>query len=252
VPEAAESVRIHYLGHATVLAELDGVRVLTDPVLRRRVAHLRRKAPPVVGELGSLDAVLVSHAHYDHLDFPSLARLDHATTVVVPRGLGQTLSKRGFERVVELDEDEEVAVGALTVRATHADHSGSRPPLVRHASALGYVLSGSRSIFFAGDTDLFPEMDGLVADLDVALIPVWGWGGSLGPGHMNPQRAADALALLRPRIAIPIHWGTFVPLHRSKRARFLRLPVEEFVRAARNKAPDVDVHVLNPGEEFGE
>ena len=245
-------MRIQYLGHATVLAELDGVRLLTDPVLRRRVAHLRRKAPQITGELGSLDAVLVSHAHYDHLDLPSLDRLDHSTTVVVPRGLGATLRKRGFAHVVEVDEGDEMSVGALTVRATHADHSGSRPPLIRHAAALGYVLAGSRSVFFPGDTDIFPEMDGLVPDLDVALIPVWGWGASLGPGHLNPSRAAEAVALLKPRVAIPIHWGTFVPLHRSKRAPFLRAPVEEFVRAARNKAPDVDVRVLNPGEAFTE
>jgi L-ascorbate metabolism protein UlaG (beta-lactamase superfamily) len=95
-------------------------------------------------------------------------------------------------------------------------------------------------------------MEGLVPDLDVALIPVWGWGASLGPGHLDPKRAAEAVALLKPRIAIPIHWGTFVPLHRSKRATFLRAPVEEFARAARNKAPDVDVRVLNPGEAFDE
>jgi len=245
-------MRIEYLGHATVLAELDGTRLLTDPILRRRVAHLRRKVPAVPPELGRIDAVLVSHAHYDHLDLPSLDRLDHSTTIVVPRGLGATVRRRRFDNVVELVEGEELAVGAVKVRATHADHDGNRPPFVRNASALGFALLGSRSVYFAGDTDVFPEMDGLVPDLDLALIPVWGWGGSLGPGHMNPQRAADALALLRPRIAIPIHWGTFVPLHRSKRARFLRLPVEEFVRAARNKAPDVDVHVLNPGEEFGE
>jgi L-ascorbate metabolism protein UlaG (beta-lactamase superfamily) len=245
-------VRIQYLGHATVLAELDGARILTDPILRRRVAHLRRKAPAVAPELGALDAVLVSHAHYDHLDFPSLARLDRGTTIVVPRGLGPTLRKRGFEHVVELEEGHDLAVGSITVRASHADHSGSRPPLVRRASAVGYVLMGSRSIYFAGDTDLFPEMDGLVPGLDLALIPVWGWGASLGPGHLDPQRAADALALLKPRVAIPIHWGTFVPLHRSKRARFLRAPVEEFVRAARTKAPDVDVRVLNPGEAFTE
>ena len=245
-------MRIEYLGHATVLAELDGVRLLTDPVLRRRVAHLRRKAPPVAGGIGDLDAILVSHAHYDHLDLPSLARLDRTTTVVVPRGLGATITRRGFERVEELEAGDELTIGSLTIRATYADHPGSRPPLVRHASAVGYALIGSRSVYFAGDTDLFPEMDGLVPDLDVALVPVWGWGASLGPGHLDPPRAAEALALLRPRVAIPIHWGTFVPLHRSKRAVFLRQPVEEFVRAARNKAPDVDVRVLNPGEAFTE
>jgi L-ascorbate metabolism protein UlaG (beta-lactamase superfamily) len=107
-------------------------------------------------------------------------------------------------------------------------------------------------VFFAGDTDLFPGMSGLVPDLDLALVPVWGWGATLGAGHLDPLRAAEALSLLRPRRAIPIHWGTFVPLHRSARADFLRRPVEEFVEAARKKAPDVEIRVLNPGEAFAE
>jgi L-ascorbate metabolism protein UlaG (beta-lactamase superfamily) len=243
-------VRIAYLGHATVLAELDGVRLLTDPLLRRRVAHLRRAAPPIAGELGRLDAVLVSHAHYDHLDLRSLQRLDRATRIVVPRGVGVVLRRLRFEHVVEVTEGDEVTIGALTVRATHAVHAGSRPPLIRRASALGYALIGSRRVYFAGDTDLFPGMDGLVPDLDLALIPVWGWGASLGPGHLDPPRAAEALALLKPRVAIPIHWGTFVPLHRTNRSQFLSRPVEEFVRAARTKAPEVEVHVLKPGEAF--
>jgi L-ascorbate metabolism protein UlaG (beta-lactamase superfamily) len=243
-------VRIEYLGHATVLAELDGVRLLTDPLLRRRVAHLRRAAPPIARELGRLDAVLVSHAHYDHLDLRSLQRLDRTTTVVVPRGIGVVLRRLRFQNVVELTEGDEVTIGELTVRATHAVHAGSRPPLVRRASALGYALVGSRRVYFAGDTDLFPGMDGLVPGLDLALIPVWGWGASLGPGHLDPTRAAEALALLKPRVAIPIHWGTFVPLHRTNRSQFLSRPVEDFVRAARTKAPEVEVHVLKPGEAF--
>jgi L-ascorbate metabolism protein UlaG (beta-lactamase superfamily) len=245
-------LRVVYLGHATVLIELDGARLLTDPVLRGRLAHLRRTAPPVSTELPALDAILISHAHYDHLDLPSLNRFDRSTTVVVPRGLGATVRRRRFERVVELTEGDVLDVATVAVRATFAAHDGSRPPFVRHARALGYAITGTRRVFFAGDTDLFPEMAGLVPDLDLALIPIWGWGPGLGPGHMNPKRAAEALALLRPRIAIPIHWGTLAPLHRSRLSKFLRAPVEEFVQAARNKAPDVEVRVLNPGEVFSE
>ncbi len=194
----------------------------------------------------------MSHAHYDHLDLPSLQRLDRATTVVVPRGVGKVLRRLRFEHVVEVTEGDEVTIGGLTVRATHAVHAGSRPPLIRRASAVGYALIGSQRVYFAGDTDLFPGMDGLVPDLDLALIPIWGWGASLGPGHLDPPRAAEAVALLKPRVAIPIHWGTFLPLHRTNRSHFLSRPVEEFVRAARNKAPEVEVHVLKPGEAFTE
>jgi L-ascorbate metabolism protein UlaG (beta-lactamase superfamily) len=103
-------------------------------------------------------------------------------------------------------------------------------------------------VFFAGDTGLFPELDGLVPDLDVALLPVWGWGPTLGRGlHLDPERAAEALTLLRPRIAIPIHWGTFSPFFVRDKS-FLREPGEAFRRAAHEVAPEVDVRVLQPGE----
>jgi L-ascorbate metabolism protein UlaG (beta-lactamase superfamily) len=234
---------IRFIGHATVLVELDGVRFLTDPLLRMRVAHLRRAAP--LERIDEVDAVLISHGHYDHLDLPSLRTI--ATKVVVPRGLGARL--RGFE-VVEVDEGDEVSVGPVAVRATHAEHDGGRPPWGR-SSALGYALTGSRRIFFAGDTGLFAEMDGLVPELDLALVPIWGWGAGLGRGnHLDPEQAAEAVRRLRPRIAVPIHWGTYRPFHRSSRAPFLSEPAEAFVRAAAIAAPDVDVRVLRPGERL--
>jgi L-ascorbate metabolism protein UlaG (beta-lactamase superfamily) len=193
-----------------VLLELDGVRLVTDPLLRKRVAHLRRAVP--LEAIDQVDAVLISHGHYDHLDLPSLRML--RAKVVVPRGLGPRL--RGFE-VVEVDEGDEVAVGPLTVRSTNAEHDGGRP-LFGDGPAFGYAILGSRRIFFAGDTDLFAGMDGLVPQLDVALVPIWGWGAKLGRGkHLNPERAAEAVRRLRPKIAIPIHWGTYRPFHRSSR-----------------------------------
>jgi L-ascorbate metabolism protein UlaG (beta-lactamase superfamily) len=144
-----------------------------------------------------------------------------------------------------------VEIGSLRVRATHAEHSGSRQPGWLKAPALGYVIEGSQRIYFAGDTDLFEEMAGLVPSLDVALLPIWGWGPSLGRGlHLDPRKAAKALALLEPRIAIPIHWGTYRPLHLGARARFLTSPAEEFAREAASLAPEVDVRVLRPGERL--
>lgn len=234
---------VRYIGHATVLLELDGVRFLTDPLLRKRVAHLLRAVP--LETIDEVDAVLISHGHYDHLDLPSLRML--AAKVVVPRGLGARLP--GIE-VLEVDEGDEVAVESVVVRTTHAEHEGGRPPF-GEGPALGYAVLGSKRIFFAGDTDLFDGMDGLVAELDVALVPIWGWGAELGRGkHLDPERAAEAVRRLRPKIAVPIHWGTYRPLHRSSRAPFLSEPAEAFARATAIAAPDVDVHVLRPGEEL--
>jgi L-ascorbate metabolism protein UlaG (beta-lactamase superfamily) len=232
---------VRYIGHATVLIELDGVRLLTDPLLRKRVAHLRRAVP--LEAIDDVDAVLISHGHYDHLDLPSLRML--RAKLVVPRSLGPRL--RGFD-VVEVNEGEELGVGPVVVRATHAEHDGGRP-LFGDGPALGYAIIGSRRSFFAGDTDLFDGMNGLVPELDVALVPVWGWGAKLGRGkHLDPGRAAEAVRRLRPKVAIPIHWGTYRPFHRSSRSAFLTEPAEAFAKAAAIAAPEVDVRVLRPGE----
>jgi L-ascorbate metabolism protein UlaG (beta-lactamase superfamily) len=242
-------VRIEYVGHSTVLVDLDGVRLLTDPLLRNRVAHLRRAAPVDASALRGVDAILISHAHYDHLDLPSLERLKKVP-LVVPRGLGGLLRKRKFESVTEVRAGETFSIGALRVAAVHAEHDGGRGPFGVKAEAIGYVVTGTSSVYFAGDTDLFDGMSEL-GPIDVGLIPIWGWGPSLGRGaHLDPRRAAEAVALIEPRIAIPIHWGTYFPIHSGLRGApaFLELPLAEFVSAAAEVVPDVELRVLRPGE----
>ena len=239
---------ITYVGHATVLVELDGVRMLTDPLLRSGVVHLRRTGPPP-GDLGPLDAVLLSHGHFDHLDLGSLRRLRSVRTIC-PWGLGRFLSRR-IKEVTVLDPGEETAVGPVTVRATRAAHGGARPPLYLRVRSVGYVLEGSATVYFAGDTDLFDELEGLVPELDVALLPVAGWGAKVGPGHLDPDRAAEAARRLRPKLAIPIHWGTFERVHRRTRdPEALRAPAEEFARLVKEVAPEVEVQILAPGERL--
>jgi L-ascorbate metabolism protein UlaG (beta-lactamase superfamily) len=241
-------VIVSYVGHATVELELDGIRLLTDPLLRARVAHLRRVAPlPEVSP--KVDAVLVSHAHHDHLDLPSLKLLPASTLVVVPCGAGRLL--RRFDRVVELDEGDEVEVGPLHVRALHAEHPGGRSPLRARGPALSYAILGTRRAYFAGDTGLFRAMEGLVPELDLALLPIWGWGPRLGPGHLDPRSAAEALRLLRPLTAVPIHWGTYRMLHQSREVdpAVLEEPTKAFARAAAELAPEVEVRILRPGEK---
>ena len=233
-----------WVGHSTVLVEIDGVRLLTDPLLRTRVAHLRRVQPVDASALGRIDAVLVSHGHYDHLDVPSLRKLDGNALVLAPRGFGAVLRRAGRKRVEVVDIGEEVTVGPVTVRATQAEHPGGGG--LRKGEALGFAIIGSSAAYFAGDTDLFDEMAAL-SPVDVALLPVWGWGPDLGEGHLDPRRAASAAALLEARTAIPIHWGTYYPVHK-RRGSFLTEPPHEFRRAVAETSPETRVEILGLGE----
>jgi L-ascorbate metabolism protein UlaG (beta-lactamase superfamily) len=239
---------ITWIGHSTVLLELDGVSLITDPILRRRVLHLRRTAAtPHQGAPGAPDAVLVSHLHYDHLDVASLRRLGYATRVVVPAGGGSLLRRRGFRTVTEVDVGDEVRIAGVAIRATPASHDGQRTPFSADAAALGYLVCGSKRVYFAGDTDLFDGMRALAPGLDVALLPVAGWGSRLPPGHLDPVRAAQALVLLRPRIAVPIHWGTYRRIGLGREPDLLRAPAQRFAELAAELAPDVDVRMLPVG-----
>ena len=250
------TIQVRWIGHATALIELDGVRVLTDPVLSNRLLPLvRRRAPgaPEITELADVDAVLISHAHLDHLHLPSLRRLAAGTRLIVPAGLGRWVERRGYRHVEELTVGGRTHVGPIEVRATPAAHQGSRWPFGPAAPALGYLLQGSSCLYFAGDTDLFDEMAELPrmldGPLDLALLPVGGWGPTLRGGHLDPVRAAEALRRLRPHEVIPIHWGTFWPagLAGIRPDRF-HLPARSFRAAAASVAPAVRVRLLRPGE----
>ena len=255
--------RLTYVGHATVLLELGGVRLLTDPVLRGRVGPLlRRQARPHAARLAPLDAVLISHLHLDHFDPPSLRllSLSPGTTVVTARGGARPLARLGFADVRELAEGDETAIGDLRVVATAARHERGRHPLDRRGECVGFVVArepGDRgapavSVYYAGDTALFPEMDGLWPDLDVALLPIAGWGLTLPEGeHMGPRQAAEALRLLRPKLTVPVHWGTFAlpGMNVGRRAGLAAAsPPVLFRRHARELAPDVRVELLRPGQ----
>lgn len=231
-----------WLGHATVLLDVGGTRLLTDPLLRPRLAHITRRVPDISpASLGDLDAVLISHVHLDHLDRPTLKALGSHLPIVAPRGAAASL--RGLGDVVELDAGETTTVAGVAVTATPAVHAARRRG--RPVPALGYVVDGD--LYFAGDTDRFDAMAGL-APLELALLPVWGYGPTLGPGHLDPERAAEATALLRPRLAVPIHWGTYFPLPLGLRGhRLLHDPPRTFATRAAELAPATEVVVLEPG-----
>ena len=244
-------MRLTLVGHATVLIELDGVRLLTDPLLRDRTLVLRaepRELDPAWSR--ELDAVLLSHFHRDHYDPRSLRRLDAATLVVGPRGTHRRLRRHRRTNVTELQPGESTLVGSVSVRATPALHGRVPGPFA--STALGFVVSGSKRVYFAGDTDLFPELAELASEeLDVALVPVAGWGPRLGAGHLDPHRAAEAVRLIEPRLAVPIHWGLLSPVGVARfNPRYLRDPGESFARAVAELAPTVEVRILHPGESL--
>ncbi|MDI3385324.1 MBL fold metallo-hydrolase [Streptomyces sp. B-S-A8] len=247
-------VEITWWGHATCTVEDSGVRVLTDPLFARRLAHLRRRrggAPAPRARVA--DVALVSHLHADHLHLPSLAELPPGTRLLVPRGAPEAVP--GLRRLTGLDVTEvapgdEVPVGGLTVRAVSALHDGRRLPLGPHrCPALGFVVSGAARTYFAGDTGLFDSLADEVGEVDVALLPVGGWGPYLGHGHLDARRAAVALARIAPRSAVPVHYGTYWPIGLDAvRPHEFHAPGDEFARQAARLAPEVAVHRLGHGE----
>jgi L-ascorbate metabolism protein UlaG (beta-lactamase superfamily) len=233
-----------WLGHSCATIRLDGLLAITDPALRGRIFHLRRLGPVDTRSLDAVDVILISHVHYDHLDLPSLDRFDPTAHVLVPAGAGGLLRRRGFRFVREVAVGDEVDLGGFVVRVTHAEHASSRRLGTAKTPAVGYVIAGSRTVYFAGDTDVFEGM-GSLGTIDVALLPVAGWGPRLPAGHLDPVRAVHALELIRPRIAVPIHWGTYAPWRRPSG---VAAPAGAFADLAASIAPAVDVRVLRPGE----
>lgn len=240
----ANAATLTWLGHSCVVIHIDGFGVITDPVLRERIVHLRRKGSVDATALDGVGAILLSHVHYDHLDLPSLDRLDLDAQVIAPTGAGGLLRRRGFRFVREVGPGDEVDLGTVRVRVTHAEHAPGFRPGTGRTGAVGYVVVGTRTVYFAGDTDLFAGM-GSLGRIDVALLPVAGWGPRLPAGHLDPVRAVEALDLIRPHLAIPIHWGTYAPW---RPPRGDDKPAQEFAELAATLVPAVDVRVLRPGQ----
>jgi L-ascorbate metabolism protein UlaG (beta-lactamase superfamily) len=231
-----------------------GTTLLTDPLLTDRLIHLRRRSGGTPELVGAPDAVLLSHLHADHFHLPSLRAVPGEPLFIVPRGAAglivRGLGRAAGERCVELKPGAETTVGRVRVRAVKAAHPGGRAPWSRlQAPALGFVVEGDSRTWYAGDTGLFDEMSEL-APLDLALIPVGGWGPTLGShGHLDPVDAAEALRRVAASWAVPVHYGTFWPVGMGRvRKHMFRGPGEEFARQAAGTAPGSQVRVLNQGE----
>ncbi len=257
VAEAATAA-VTWWGHATATIELAGVRVLTDPVLTARLAHLSRLGGARPGrDAARADVAIVSHLHADHFHLPSLRALGRGVRIVVPVGAGRLLARsdpRLLDQLTEVDVGDAVQVGAVRIEAVAAHHDGQRHPGSRHRGpALGAVLrGGGASVWFAGDTGLF---DGLAAigPVDAAVVPVGGWGPTLGPHHLDPAQAAEAVRQVGARAAVPVHYGTFWPtglrhVHPASFRRMFADPGHRFAHALARVAPRARAHVLGAGE----
>ena len=215
-----EPTRVTWLGHASVLIELAGLRIVTDPVLRERMGVLRRRRDlePVAAP-SAVDAVLISHLHHDHADLPSLHLLSEAGDAPLP--VLTEGSNSGWVRRQGLHAPEVSPAGwhrlsdDVEVRLVPAVHD-ARPMPHRPNGAVGMLIRGSGVVvWFAGDTALYSDMDTLPsiaeAPIDLALLPVGGWGPRLSAGHMGAAEAAEAAVRSGARAVMPIHYGTLHP-----------------------------------------
>jgi L-ascorbate metabolism protein UlaG (beta-lactamase superfamily) len=244
-----DTMRVRWVGHATILIEAGDVRVLTDPLLTRRLAHLRRRRSLPEPDVVDVDAVLISHAHLDHLHLGSLRRLRPTARCICPRGTGDVLRRAGIGEVVEVDVGDRVDVHGVTVDVVPAAHSHGRGPHSRvHARPVGYIVSRlDQHVYFPGDTDLFDEMSDL-GPIDVALLPIWGWGPTIGTGHLDPARAALATELIVPKIVVPIHWGTYAPEDGRRRLpHWFDAPPDRFADELAARGLDGKLHLVEPG-----
>ena len=249
------SVAVRWLGHASVVLDLGGVRLLTDPLLQRHAGLLRRRgAAPEVAAWQGAAAVLISHLHYDHAEIGSLELLDHVPVLSAPANV-RWLHARGFDAAIGLHGDTwwPVPGSDVQVRLTHAVH-GDRPMRRRPNAANGFVVAApGLRIWFAGDTAPFPAMAHLPelagGPIDLALVPVGGWGPRLSGGHMDPVQAAHACAAAGARAAVPVHWGTLhAPASRRLPPGWMDRAGAAFEVALERFAPGCRAVVLEPGE----
>lgn len=244
--------RITWLGHSSVVLDVDGTRILTDPLLGRHNGILRRRGPvPRRDQWQGADVVLVSHLHHDHAELASLRIVD-APVLTAPAN-ADFLRKKGLRATGLADGWYDVPGTPVQVRLTRADH-GHRPMPHRPNAANGHLVRvAGRRIWFAGDTALYDEMTVIPqlagGPIDLAVVPVGGWGPRLSGGHLGPETAAEACRLVGAGAALPYHWGTFHFPGAGRTPRgWMDAPGEAFPGDVAERAPGCRAIVLTPGQ----
>ncbi|GGF42707.1 membrane protein [Marmoricola endophyticus] len=235
---------VTWWGHSSMSLRLGDVVVATDPLLSRRLLHLRRPSPPPPPAAETADVVLVSHLHRDHLHLPSLDRFDPSIPVVVPRGATRLVKGLAGRTLVEVAPGDRVEVAGVEVEVHPAHHDGRRSVVENgDAPAVGFrVDDGHRSVWYPGDTG--QQDNSGVRPVDLAAVPIGGWGPTLGEEHLDPRQAAQAVADVGARWALAVHYGTFWPvamrrLHPANHRYFFETPPDRFREAMAELAPDV-------------
>ena len=220
----ASGLRATWIGHASTLIEIDGRRVLTDPIWSERCSPSawfgpKRFHPPPIAldQLPAIDAVVISHDHYDHLDMATVRALAaRGTRFAVPLGVGAHLEAWGIapDLISELDWYETVAIGDLQITATPARHDSGRSPFRTDGTAwASWVVKGPRhGFFFSGDSGYFDEFQAIgkrLGPFDLALIKIGACDVTWPDIHMTPEEAVRAAADVRGKLLLPVHWGTF-------------------------------------------
>lgn len=248
------TISLTWLGHSSVVLDVDGARLVADPLLRRHNGILRRRGPrPERHAWRDPDAVLLSHLHHDHAEVDSLRELGTVPVLTAVENATWVARKGLVGRGLTEGEWAPVAGGEVAVRLVPAVHR-SRPMPHRPNASHGHLVRGpSGVVWLAGDTELHPGMEELSAlagaPIDLAVVPVGGWGPRLSAGHMGPVQAAAACRAAGARAAVPVHWGT---LHLPGGARYPRgwmdAPGPVFADALAREAPGCRALVLDVGE----
>jgi L-ascorbate metabolism protein UlaG (beta-lactamase superfamily) len=254
-------LRVTYIGHATLLIEIAGKKLLTDPNFDPALGKFlpRVSAPGIaLHELPKLDAILLTHAHADHLSFKSLDALPDDIPVYTPPAIAKWLYKQGYRRAIGVAPGELVDLQGLSIRAAAATHRGNRYGIDRWRGATNMYLidTNKTSCFFAGDTALTADSTHLVRDhlevngrnLDLALLPIghapW-WKPGFRKGHLTSTDALTLFERLKAKYFIPYHWGTFNHVTSTAFDAIDRL------RAALQDHPlHPAVKILEPGTSF--